>query len=135
MKLNTMFVNSFEEESFWYKFLTIVETKLDDPTKMLSHKEKELLSYVLAGDPYKDYFKGTRRQEVLNHFHMSNSQLSQTRSKLNRKGWLDDMFLTRSIRNVQKEFKKLQQAGNTDLELTLTFVLRLKSETHEGITR
>ena len=46
LKLNTIHISTSHEEEFWYKFLTILETKVEDPTKQLSHKEKELLSFM-----------------------------------------------------------------------------------------
>lgn len=126
LKLNTIHISTPHEEGFWYKFLTILETKVEDPTKQLSHKEKELLSFMLCGDSYKNHFRGDLRQAILKRFRMSESQLSQTRTKLKNKGWLDEMLVTSVVRSVQKEFRKMIQKGDTDNTIHLTFALKLK---------
>ena len=70
---------------------------------------------------YKNHFRGDLRQAILKRFRMSESQLSQTRTKLKNKGWLDEMLVTSVVRSVQKEFRKMIQKGDTDNTIHLTF--------------
>lgn len=132
LTLNTIYVKSEYEDDFWYKLLSVLESTLTDKTLQLQHKEKEVLTFILQGDPFKDYFRGEYRQELLKRFKMANSQLSSLRSSMNKKGWLDEMFVTSSIRNLQKQIKKMQESGNEEVSVKISFVLKLKE--NEGNT-
>lgn len=127
LSLNTIHLKREHEDDFWYMFLTMLECSIEDKRLQLSHREKEIISFILCGVPDKDYFRRDLRKSVLARFKISSAQLSQIRSSLNKKGWLNEMLLDSKIREVQRQFKKLTQNSSDDVTIKLNFALKYKN--------
>lgn len=124
---------SFEKENeFWNKYLDVISS-LAPRDQRLTQAEVDVLSYILAGNPYKSYFKGDLSKEIKEHFDISSNSLSQYKRKLINKGWLSDAehgsaIIGRRLRAVQLSIKD-QVSKNNSIDAQMIFSFKLSNET------
>ena len=100
------------EEDFWQYYLRLLNArkKVID----LTDREIRILSYILAGDPNKSYFRSKEGKEIKRLFRLNRSGLSKMRSALIMKGYIQDTGGVRGdalpIRPI-REFQKFVKEG------------------------
>lgn len=99
------------EIQFWEYYLAMLN--LRHTSNMLNPKELRVMAYVLANDPDKSHFMGTRATVLKQALRMKKSDLSKVKSNLVNKGFLEDTGVTRgdtiptqSLRKFQKIIKE-----------------------------
>lgn len=115
--MNTQY-KEVDEVTFWKLYLKILNIQINT----LSDSDIELLSHVLAGDPYKSQVRREFRLKIRKKLKMSNSRFTHLKDSLISKGFLkgegSDLMPHPNMNALQIKVKKmLKEKGEFDISL------------------
>lgn len=92
------------EMEFWKKYIDILQTSLPKRNR-LTEAELKVMAYIMAGEPYKDYFKQPYKDKTCKDLKVKYHNLHMLGGKLRSKGWLIDKLPPKPLRLVQEYIK------------------------------
>lgn len=129
---DTSRVHPLTEYEFWRLYLELLDIK----AKALTARNKDVMAFILAGDPYKSYFRGDAGKDLNEHFNFSRVSRHLHQKALMSAGYITytledaksirdnrgDILVSPSLRAFQLYVKRQIQS---DLEIEFVFPTKI----------
>jgi hypothetical protein len=120
-----------EEQNFWKYYLNMLSI-INEPSRALDLKEIEILSYILAGNPDKSYFRGDEAKEIKELYKLTAPALSVLKSNLVLKGYIEETGVTRGDALPKGNLRKFQKYVKDRGVNQVSFVFAFKFDKNEA---